>query len=42
MAVQGGIVVKLDEKISSLMEGFSPKQLLMLAGIAGILTFLLV
>ena len=31
--------MKLDEKISSLMEGFTPKQLLMMAGVAGILTF---
>ena len=40
-AVQGGIVVKFDEKIASLMEGFTPKQLLMLAGVAGLLTFFL-
>ena len=33
--------MKFDEKISSLMEGFTPKQLLMLAGAAGLLTFLL-
>ncbi len=39
--VQGGIAVKLDEKVSSLMEGFTPKQLLMLAGAAGLLTFAL-
>ncbi len=31
--------MKLDEKISSLMEDFTPKQLLMMAGAAGILTF---
>ena len=41
MAVQGGIAVKFDEKISSLMEGFTPKQLLMMAGVAGLLTFVL-
>ncbi len=41
MAAQGGITVRFDEKISSLMEGFSPKQLLMLAGVAGLLTFVL-
>ncbi len=41
MAVLGGIAVKFDEKISSLMEGFTPKQLLMMAGVAGILTFVL-
>lgn len=40
MAAQGGIAVKFEEKVSSLMEGFSPKQLLMLAGAAGILTFI--
>ena len=33
--------MKFDEKISSLMEGFTPKQLLMMAGAAGLLTFLL-
>ncbi len=31
--------MKLGEKISSLMEGLTPKQLLMMAGAAGILTF---
>ena len=39
MAVQGGIVVKFGEKMSSLMEGFTPRQLLMMAGVAGLLTF---
>lgn len=33
--------MKFDEKISSLMEGFTPKHLLMMAGAAGILTFIL-
>ena len=33
--------MKFDEKISSLMEGFTPKQLLMMAGVAGLLTFVL-
>lgn len=32
-------MVKFDEKLSSLMEGFTPKQLLMMAGVAGLLTF---
>ena len=32
-------MVKFDEKVSSLMEGFTPKQLLMMAGVAGLLTF---
>lgn len=41
MTVMGGIAVKFDEKISSLMEGFTPKQLLMMAGVAGLLTFAL-
>ena len=41
MAVLGGIAVKFDEKISSLMEGFTPKQLLIMAGVAGLLTFVL-
>lgn len=35
----GGITVKFDEKIASLMEKFTPKQLLMMAGAAGLLTF---
>ena len=33
--------MKVDEKVSSLMENFTPKQLLMLAGAAGLLTFIL-
>ena len=32
-------MVKFGEKMSSLMEGFTPKQLLMMAGVAGLLTF---
>ena len=36
---RGGIDVKFDEKIASLMEKFTPKQLLMMAGAAGLLTF---
>ena len=31
--------MKFGEKMSSLMEGFTPKQLLMMAGVAGLLTF---
>ena len=31
--------MKFEEKVSSLMEGFTPKQLLMMAGVAGLLTF---
>ena len=32
-------MVKFGEKMSSLREGFTPKQLLMMAGVAGLLTF---
>ncbi len=31
--------MKFGEKMSSLMEGFTPRQLLMMAGVAGLLTF---
>lgn len=33
--------MKLGEKLSSMMEGLSPRQLLMLAGVAGVLAFLI-